>query len=410
MADLKSLLYSALLFIVPAQLFLSSAFADQIKLDADYPGANIIIEKKDGDTYFLKPDMRDTRGWWFYWNFRVTGAAGHTLHFRFTEQNPIGVRGPALSRDCGLNWKWMGSNAVQHISGQKAWEFSYEFGDKDDEIRFCFAIPYLKTDLQRFLERYRENPFIVADNLCQTKKGRSVERLHLGKITGNPEHRVLLTARHHACESMADYVLEGIMEAVLADSDEGRIWRKQVEVLVIPFVDKDGVEDGDQGKNRIPHDHNRDYSDKSIYPEIAALREQIPTWSKGKLAFAMDIHCPHIRGTDNERIYFVGCENPDAWQKVLDFSKLLEAGMTGPLPFHASDNLPFGKSWNTRANYSQGKNCASWMRELPGIGCATGIEVPYANACGMEVNAETARGLGRDMAHAILQYLTTEQR
>jgi len=246
----------------------------------------------------------------------------------------------------------------------------------------------------------------VADELCKTKKGRSVERLRLGKITGEPKYRILLTARHHACESMADYTLEGIMETVLSDSEEGRVWRQQVEVMVIPFMDKDGVEDGDQGKNRIPHDHNRDYSENSIYPEVIALRKQVPVWSKENLAFAMDIHCPHIRGADNEHIYFVGGENFAIWEKVMNFSRLLEAGITGPLPYRMVDNLPFGKSWNTKANYSQGKSCASWARELPGIGCATGIEIPYANARGAEVTAATARTLGHDLAHAILQYLT----
>ena len=70
---------------------------------------------------------------------------------------------------------------------------------------------------------------------------------------------LVLTARHHACESMASHVLEGILSGVLADDDCGRRWREGWQVVAAPFMDKDGVEDGDQGKNRRPHDHNRDY-------------------------------------------------------------------------------------------------------------------------------------------------------
>ena len=86
---------------------------------------------------------------------------------------------------------------------------------------------------------------------------------------------------------------------------------KRVEFFVVPFVDKDGVEDGDQGKNRRPHDHNRDYGgradgDHSIYASTRALRERIPAWSGGKLRVALDLHCPWIRGEHNEVIYFVG--------------------------------------------------------------------------------------------------------
>jgi hypothetical protein len=58
---------------------------------------------------------------------------------------------------------------------------------------------------------------------------------------------------------MASYSLEGLMEGILAGDDVGRWLAGHVEFLVVPFVDKDGVEEGDQGKNRRPHDHNRDY-------------------------------------------------------------------------------------------------------------------------------------------------------
>jgi hypothetical protein len=36
---------------------------------------------------------------------------------------------------------------------------------------------------------------------------------------------------------------------------------------------------------------------------------------------------------------------------------------------------------------------------------ATTIEIPYANAAGSEVNAESARALGKDLAEALAAYL-----
>src|SRR5690606_10074741 len=84
--------------------------------------------------------------------------------------------------------------------------------------------------------------------------------------------------------------------------------RDNVEFFIVPFLDKDGVEDGDQGKIRLPHDHNRDYKDESIYNSIAELRQIIPEWGQGKLKIGIDIHCPYLyeRGSGwNEHIYFV---------------------------------------------------------------------------------------------------------
>ena len=64
----------------------------EIEIDADYPGGNIVIERIDGDVIDLRQDRRDTKRWWFYWNFRVGGAAGRALKFRFTDGDVIGTR------------------------------------------------------------------------------------------------------------------------------------------------------------------------------------------------------------------------------------------------------------------------------------------------------------------------------
>jgi len=46
------------------------------RIDAGFPGGNIIVDGIEGDTVFLRPDLRDTQGDWFYWAFRVRGSAG----------------------------------------------------------------------------------------------------------------------------------------------------------------------------------------------------------------------------------------------------------------------------------------------------------------------------------------------
>ncbi len=86
---------------------------------------------------------------------------------------------------------------------------------------------------------------------------------------GEGSKSVILTARHHACESTGNYVLEGMLEELL------RHPLPDTTVFCVPFVDYDGVIRGDQGKSREPHDHNRDspfdggflaYHAKNDYP------------------------------------------------------------------------------------------------------------------------------------------------
>src|SRR5918998_4082861 len=87
----------------------SRAMAVELEVDADCPGGNVIVDRIDGDDIHVRPDLRDTVGDWFYWNFRVRGAAGRTVNVHFTKGNPIGVRGPAVSIDGGKTWRWAGA-------------------------------------------------------------------------------------------------------------------------------------------------------------------------------------------------------------------------------------------------------------------------------------------------------------
>jgi hypothetical protein len=48
---------------------------------------------------------------------------------------------------------------------------------------------------------------------------------------------------------------------------------------------------------------------------------------------------------------------------------------------------------------------AQWVSIIPGILLGTGIEIPYANAHGSEVNQQTAHLFGKDLGMALAMYL-----
>lgn len=366
-------------------------------VDADFPGGNIIVDRVEGDTITIRQDLRDTKGFWFYWYFRVRGAAGRSLRVTFADGACVGVRGPAVSLDGGASWRWLES--PRRVSA----EFSYTCPPDADEVRFCFAIPYVQSNLDGFLARFPNHPSVRRQVLCTTIKGREAEWLSLGRLQGAPKHRILITCRHHCCEMMANYVLEGLMESVLAPDALGSWYRDNVRLDAVPFVDKDGVEQGDQGKNRRPRDHGRDYADKSIYRETCAIRARWLDTPSERPEVVLDLHCPHIGGAHNECIYFVG--NQGNWEGVTELSAALEQACTGPLVFRAENNLPFGQAWNTAANYTEGRSLAAASQGLSGIRLAASLETPYANCGGVEVTPEACRTLGRNLAAAIRAYL-----
>ena len=119
-------LYSA--FILLAFFGVAPAFGAAIELNSDYPGANVRVERMEGDTIHVAPDLRHTQKgqWWFYWNFGIRGDAGREVTVVFRDKNPIGVRGPALSLDSGKSWGWMGAAVVKEgkHEGKRSWSFT----------------------------------------------------------------------------------------------------------------------------------------------------------------------------------------------------------------------------------------------------------------------------------------------
>ena len=366
-------------------------------IDSDFPGGNIVVDSVDGDLISLHQELRDTTVDWFYWYFRIRGAAGRTLEFRFTASDAIGVRGPAVSVDDGGHWSWLGAEAVR---GQS---FTFTIPPQADAVHFSFTIPYLEAHLQAFLARYSRHPHLRIGTLCRTKGGRDVEMLHLGHLDGSPDLRVLMIGRHHACEAIATYSMEGMLEAVLTQTGPGAWLREHVEFLVIPFMDKDGVEEGDQGKRRRPYDHWEDYGEGSIYPTVQAVKKRVPAWSEGKLRFILDFHCPAIRGGSHERIHFVGGPDQENWRRVERFCAILEQTRTGPLPYRVDNNLAYGDEWNV--DYEPRKTSERWGEALPEVLASSVVEIPYANVDGEMVTPESARAFGWDLATALQKFL-----
>jgi hypothetical protein len=333
------------------------------------------------------------------------------LNFEFKE-GVIGARGAAVCTDGGWTWRWLSE------LGASATKFQYKFSSEEKEVFFSQGMNYTERNLQRFLEKYKDNSDLKVESLCATKKGRNVELLRIHDNKKPPEFKVFLSSRNHCGEMMATYALEGIIETVLSDTEDGRWLREHADFFIVPLVDKDGVEDGDQGKNRKPHDHNRDYKQR-IHTTVQAITEQVPKWLDGKPLFFMDMHCPWLRGgTDplhiekgtSEYLYFVGINADEKFSKGLQrFGTILEKERKGSIPYKALNNMPFGVSWNTAANYKAPnlQKCDEWGATLPNVVFSSAIEVPFANAEGAVVDADSARILGHDLARAIRIYLET---
>ena len=372
-------------------------------VDKNVPAGNIALDKIDGNTVLVHQELRDTSSPWFYWAFRVKGAQGRKLDFRFTQSVAVGTRGPCISLDKGNTWSYAAEKGATRNT------FSYTFPSDAEEVWFYQTIPYMQTDWEAFVKRHEADRGKVFETgvLCASRKGRNVEKAVFGNLSGNPKHRIFLSARRHCGETMASYVLEGVLESVFAKDDLGAWLRENVEIMVVPFMDKDGCEDGDQGKNRKPHDHNRDYTE-FIYPETRGIRDWIAERAGNKLDIFFDFHCPWLYGNFNEFVYQVHEKHKENAEKTSRFGKMLEALQDGSMSYREKDDIRWGVGWNSDKNYTAGRAVKAWAMDELRCGFVGSFEIPFATANGKVVTRESCRAFGHDVARAFARWLVDE--
>ena len=125
----------------------------------------------------------------------------------------------------------------------------------------------------------------------------------------------------------------------------GAEFLKTHALYIVPFIDIDGVENGDQGKNRAPHDHNRDYISQPIYNVTRAFLSLL---QDKKVQVFADFHDPGLYGGVNDCLSFVYGKEPDVALDTL--AKIFENEMRGAyFPYEAENNTRLNTLWNVPA-------------------------------------------------------------
>ena len=379
-----------------------------VRFDCAFPGGNVRIFDFDSRTGVvqLDSDFRDSVPDQFWTYFRVRGAGGRKLVFKFTGEGPfrrprVSRAGMAYSIDEGKTWGWT-SPETDHAD---CFGFSFDFPANADSVRFATTIPYLGADLDACLAAH---PNLRRTTLTLSRKGRKVPLVTVG-----PEDAKLafaVTARHHALEATANWVMEGMMEAAAAETPDGKWIRGNLRCLFVPFMDFDGVEDGDPGKNRRPHDPNRDYI-AELYPEVKAFKALIRSETAAKRLVFFDLHAPQVRGSDerpaHDNLFTMG-PPPEMEHYWNDYRQaLIEATKDDPIRYFGTWDQKWGERYNVPAKDPGEMKSNHWVLTQPNIlWTANCWEFGYGR-CGGIVSREGLRGLGRRMMNILARQLAT---
>lgn len=346
----------------------------------NFVGGNICIQKRDIHNFYLNSELRDSAEEWFYWAFCVENAAEQSITFHFPAIR-LGYFGPAVSHDL-KEWKWLGKGDDENA-------FTYTFERNENKVYFAHSMLYHPD---RFYGFANKNGLKILE-LCKSPKGRSVPYI----MFGEGKRVILLTARHHCCESSGSYVLEGVLEGFLKRAVP------DTRVICIPFVDFDGVVDGDQGKLRLPHDHNRDYipNAESIYPEVKAIRKI----ADGGILYGFDFHSPWHFHAQNDTVFIIQKEKSKS-SEYAKFGSIFENSITeSALQYKKSNDIPPGEDWN-----SPKTDCFSvYMNGIAKAKLAFTLETTYFGTAENIFTQENSVELGRCFADAVRKYDTMSE-
>ncbi|MCU6709113.1 M14 family zinc carboxypeptidase [Paenibacillus sp. J5C_2022] len=365
---------------------------DSIQIHCDYPGGNIIWTGVEGNTVFAGPDLHGGP-WWFYWSFRLEGPAGELVTIQMNDE-VIGPWGPAFSTD-RMHWNWLGEESRIDTSS-----FRFRIPQEGGSFYFSFGLPYQLSHFHAFAHSLAHDPLVSVKTLTVSEGGRDIPLMSVGS-TDAKRHGLLL-GRHHACEAVPAYTVEGLLRALL---EQYRPCLEGICFHYVPFVDIDGVEEGLQGKTRQPHDHNRDYTEQPRYAATKAIMALIDTYSYD---IGLDWHSPFRWGDRNDHFFFVLPESP-AREEAVKLSRLLTRAAArlqqanGPaLRYDPVWNIEPGKDWNLPGK----PTCSAYMRARH-IPLATTLESPYFGTPDSKVTIESARQFGAVFAAGLMDYLAS---
>ncbi len=351
-----------------------------MKITKSFAGGNIQVVSIEKQDVFVEREIRNDTGY-FYWAFCIEGAAGTTLRFIFPGHTRVGRFGAAVSHDL-KSWFW--SQTKEIVNGGDA--FTYTFSENENRVYFAHNMIYSENMMRDFAAGNN----ISVETFTQSNKGRNVPFFTLGE----GERCVVVTSRHHACESTGTYVLQGFAQGCVEKRPSG------IKFIFVPFVDYDGVTDGDAGKGRLPYDHNRDYGQAPIYNETKKLREIADSKN---VIMSFDFHSPHHDSGINEYPYLMKFDVNDneVYNTISNtFRKACQEDASS-MTYTGEQDIEYGNMWNKPDT----PNMKNYFMKRSVSGVSITMETPYFGLCDNMFTQEKAINMGKHLYDAVYEII-----
>lgn len=371
----------------------------ELAIHSDFPGGSVAVENINQATKTLrvKPVSHQKRGFDCWWYFKIEGMTpGETLTL------DVGGGVWALPDQCFFsldNKTWL--QTAKGVPGQEKGRRIYQQQIDAETAWFAWGPPFVPADADQLVhEIAAKYPWATAFELCTTRAGRKVPALRVKEPGTDDDQRfgIWVQARQHAWEAGSSWVCKGFVEW-LASDDPGAIQlRQSCEIVIVLVMDIDNVAVGAGGKNELPQDHNRDWSDQPHWRSVEAAQQEILKMAgEHRFDIFMDLHNP---GAGERYSYFnTGPLHllTDSGKRTLDdFFVSARTEMTAPLEFRGKvveSGPKYDKNWESIAKTWIIKRCGP---QTVSVTLETAWNTPESTPSGYQ---HVGHGLGRAMAH-----------
>jgi hypothetical protein len=336
------------------------AFGDDLSVRADFPSGSANVESIDQKTRTIRfaPTTHKDRGWVCWWYFKLDGATkGETITLDLGGGNAFALPDQAMVSVDNKTWKH--TKPGKRADGRIVYQHPVEA----ETVWFAWGPPFTLDDASQLLEECKKkSKHATIFELAKSKDGRGVSALRIEE-PGVEKNRlgIWIQARQHAWESGGSWVGKGLIEWLLSDDAAARDLRQKATIIFVPIMDVDNVERGAGGKNQVPHDHNRDWIETPVHPEVVAAQKLIAQMhAAGRFDLFIDLHNPGP--SDRQPFFFVA--PPDLLsakgrQNVDAFLVAAQKEITGPLKLAPTPRLSgpnYDKNWKAISK--------NWVTEL----------------------------------------------
>jgi murein tripeptide amidase MpaA len=259
-----------------------------IQITSAFDSGNIEVLSISGSEAKLaiRKDRQSDFAQWFH--FRVSGAKGRELVLRLTGLNssayPDGW--PGFQACVSEDRQFWGRAETKWDAKAAGGTLTIRYTPESDISWFAYFAPYSMERHHDLVSEAALAPGVDYRCLGYSLEGQPIDCLEMGE---GPV-QVWLFARQHPGESMAEWWMEGAIEALTDPADPaGRVLRSKCRLHVVPNLNPDGSCRGHLRTNSVGVNLNREWDNPTPErsPEVLAIRGAM---DESGVDFAMDVH------------------------------------------------------------------------------------------------------------------------